>query len=718
MEPAMQFEPDFADPTEWATMYRDHGLQVVPAMSPREDAKQWKRPIIPWRGLENELVPDFTFERWYGDAGEHSRRNNMGLIAGACSNRIFVVDLDIHKHDGAKGWWMEMQDQQTQAGQLETVEQVTGGGGLQLFFRAPPDWTPPTCKTSIGVDIRGQGGFAMLPPSMHESGKRYWWKAGHEPWEMEFADAPQWFCDAITDLAIKFGGASGVNRVTGEREVTSSPARSTNPFGMIIDGREDHMTRVVWAAVVDAKRDCPITLSKADSTALMMEAFGNYERRVKSRIVLPGVSNADLLEREGRGISLFMDKWEAAVEQWHDKVAVAAEVPKPARPFDEPEAPKFKEYTFDEETGELTEILIPFSDAVPEPGKPDPTLYEFLDIDAMRLLPKPVYLIEGIAIEEALGFVFGPPGCGKSFLTIGMALSIAAFVGQWFGRDIKKGGPVIYISSEGTGDMVNRIDAWEKEVGIKASGLPFYLIRQSINFMLASDVDRLIKTVAAITKLTGKSPVAIFVDTVSRVLPGADENLQKDMTLFISACDILRNTFHATVIGVHHTSRAGNMRGSTVFDGAGDFLLGIEREEGQPIGQIHAKKIKSAADGWDQPFELKTVVINPITGESSLVAMPAEVEEKKANAWPPRDVCKKILQAVGTAWHSGKPWSSYPQTRKQGRYAPAIIKQQFDVPERTAEHMIDAWLNNQIISYEVADKNTKMQGLKVTGSID
>lgn len=718
MEPAMQFEPDFADPVEWAIMYRDHGLQVVPAMSPRDNPKQWKRPIIPWRGLENELVPDFTFERWYGDAGEHSRRNNMGLIAGACSNRIFVVDLDIHKHDGAKGWWLEMQDQQTQAGQLETVEQVTGGGGLQLFFRAPEGWTPPTCKTSIGVDIRGQGGFAMLPPSMHESGKRYWWKPGHEPWEMEFADAPQWLCDAITELAIKFGGASGVNRVTGERELTSSPNHTTNAFGMIIDGREAYMAKVVWAAVVDAKRDCPITLSKADSTALMMEAFANYERHTRNRLNIPGFSNAELLEREGRGISLFMDKWEAAVDQWHDKVAVAAEVPKLTRPFDEPEAPKLKEYTFDEETGELTEILIPFSDAAPEPGKPDPALYEFLDIDAMRLLPKPVYLIEGIAIEEALGFVFGPPGCGKSFLTIGMALSIAAFVGQWFGRDIKKGGPVIYISSEGTGDMVNRIDAWEKEVGIKASGLPFYLIRQSINFMLASDVDRLIKTVAAITKLTGKSPVAIFVDTVSRVLPGADENLQKDMTLFISACDILRNTFHATVIGVHHTSRAGNMRGSTVFDGAGDFLLGIEREEGQTIGQIHAKKIKSAEDGWDQPFELRKVIINAITGESSLVAIPCEAVTEKVSSWPPRDVCKKILQALGTAWHGGKPWSSYPQTRKQGRFAPAIIKQQFDVPEKVAESIIDAWLNNGIISYEMADKHSKIQGLKVTGSIE
>ena len=719
MQMTSSFEPDFADPAEWARMYRSFGFQVVPAMSHRENRQQWKRPALPkWRALEHELAPDLTFERWYGEGGEHSRRNNMGMIAGACSGGIFVVDLDIHKHDGAKGWWQEMLDQQTKAGQLETVEQVTGGGGLQLFFRAPPDWMPPTCKTSIGVDIRGQGGFAMMPPSMHESGKRYWWKVGHEPWEMEIAEAPPWLCDAITELAIKFGGASGVNRVTGQREVTSSPGYTTNAFGMIVDGREDYMTRTVWAAVVDAKRDCPITLSRADSTALMMEAFGNYERRVRSRVVLQGFSNAELLEREGRGISLFMDKWEAAVDQWHDKVAVAAEVPKPARPFDEPGPPKFKGYTFNEETGELTPLGEAKSDADPSIPKTDAVLFKFKDIKAMRAEPKPVYMIEGIAIEKALGFVFGPPGCGKSFLTIGMALSIAAFVGQWFSHDIKRGGPVIYISSEGTGDMVNRIDAWEKEVGVKVEDLPFYLIDQSINFMLPTDVDKLVKTVAAITKLTGQSPVAIFVDTVSRVLPGADENLQKDMTLFIMACDILRTTFHATVIGVHHTSRAGNLRGSTVFDGAGDFLLGIEREEGQTVGTIHAKKIKSAKDGWDLPFELKTVAVNDITGESSLVAIPCETPEKKASTWPPREACKKILQAISTAWHSGKPWSPYPQTRKQGRYAASIIKQQFDVSEKVAENMIDTWLNNQVLSYEMADKHAKMQGLKVTGSID
>jgi hypothetical protein len=32
--------------------------------------------------------------------------------------------------------------------------------------------------------------------------------------------------------------------------------------------------------------------------------------------------------------------------------------------------------------------------------------------------------------------------------------------------------------------------------------------------------------------------------------------------------------------------------------------------------------------------------------------------------------------------------------------------------------MIQTWLQNGVLSYEMRDKGTKMQGLKVTGSID
>lgn len=320
------FDPDFADPTEWARMYRGVGMQVVPAMSHKENRQQWKRPALrTWRELENQLIPDFTFERWYGEDGEHARRNNMGLIAGACSSGIFVVDLDLHKDVRAQAWWDGVQHLQQAAGELETVEQATGGGGIQLFFRAPLGWVPPTCKTSIGVDIRGQGGFAMMPPSTHESGKSYRWKEGHEPWEMDIATAPQWLCDQITELAIEHGRSPSVSPLTVALGKTSSPDINVDSFGNIVDGREDYMTKLIWGILVGHRRDCPDELF-GHSEKYMMEAFAIYERKVKSRLSGPE-SNAERLERESRGITLFRNKWRRAIAQWDTKLKDAADNP-------------------------------------------------------------------------------------------------------------------------------------------------------------------------------------------------------------------------------------------------------------------------------------------------------------------------------------------------------------------------------------------------------
>jgi hypothetical protein len=709
----MSFDPEFADPTEWAKMYRGLGLQVVPAMRPSEHKTQWKRPALPkWRELEHELAPDFTFERWYGDNGEHARRYNMGLIAGACSSGVFVVDLDLHKNIRAQAWWDEMSHIQVSAGELDTVEQETGGGGVQLFFRAPLGWIPPTCKTSIGVDIRGQGGFAMMPPSMHESGTPYRWKEGREPWSLEIAPAPRWLCDQITILAQEHGGSAGTTSSPAQR--TSSPGTSTDAFGRIVDGREEHMAKMVWARVVQEYRESPIMPGQAEQDEMLRELFSKYERAAKSRIVERGTPNHILLEREGRGITLFKQKWKHAFDQWDGKVKDHAGTPPPQK-----ERPQ-QSSAGQQKAGQAEAEHKGEADAEDPAAefREDFNLFELLSVTAIKNLPDPEWLAFGMIIDRGLGFLFGPPGCGKSFIAQNLALSIACGLDEWWGRKISRKGPVIYISSEGVGDIKFRLRAWENHLGVKADDAPFYLIRQTINFMLDTDVNKLLMTIDTLCKQLGELPVMIVVDTVSRVLPGADENLQKDMTLFIRACDEVRETFGATVIGVHHTSRAGNMRGSTVFDGAGDFLFGIERDEGDMIGTMTAKKIKAAQDGWKQSFELVEVAVGDIKATKSLVAVSREQQAKEKDVWPPKDVCKKILAEIGQAWASGNPWSSMPQTKAKGRYAPALIKARYDVMERVAELMVQTWLQTAILSYEMRDKSTKMQGLKVTGSID
>jgi AAA domain/Bifunctional DNA primase/polymerase, N-terminal len=704
----MTFDPDFASPTDWANLYREAGLQVVPSFIPNENPKQWKRPITEWRSLQNELVPDFTFQRWYGENGEHIRRFNMGLITGSCSGNAFIVDLDTQKNMGAAAWWDEVSHLARKAGELDTVEQLTGGGGRQLLFRGPEGWTPPTLKTPIGVDIRGQGGFAVLPPSMHESGKRYRWVDGCAPWEIEIAEAPHWLCEKIDELAHQYG-AGGISAGAGVK--TASPDHTHNAFGKIIDGREDYAARFVWGRIVDLWRSCPIPMPKDEEEKEFREAFNTYERLVKSRLVEPGVPNHALLEKEGRGITMFTQKWNHAIAQWDTKVAEHGLKEPPRKheahgtsPLTGPVEGKIK---IDPETGEIFREL------------PTEGILEYLDIKQIYSLPDPNFLIDGLVINSGLGFVFGPPGCGKSFITISMALSISAHLDKWWGRGIKKGGPVVYISSEGVGDIKFRIKAWELQNGIKAEQLPFYLIRQTINFMLASDVERLVKTVAEIASKHG-NPACVFVDTVSRVLPGADENLQKDMTLFIGACDAVREAFESTVIGVHHTSRNGNLRGSTVFDGAGDFLLQVDREDGSMVGAIMAKKIKAAQDGWVQYFELKKVLIGDIGAHESLVAVGVDQpdqEEKKSNKWPEKTVLNKILDAMREAWDVGKPWSPHPQSRKQGRYAHFHMGE-FGVNAKTADQILDQWSMNGVLSLEVRDKNTKLQGYRVIGRID
>ena len=312
------FEHDFASPSEWAYMYRSLGLQVVPAKTHKESPNNWKRPaLISWQAQSMNGVEDSLFASWYGEEGSHKSRDNMGILTGQSSGSVFVVDLDMHKNPQAQAWWDEMLHKQKTAAELVTVEQKTGGGGIQLFYRAPNDWSPPTLKTALGVDIRGQGGFAMLPPSLHESGIHYRWKNGSEPWNMEIATAPAWLCLEVDKLKHDFGAPSSSINAS---QHSSTPGITRNAFGLIIDGREAYMTRLVWACVLDKRRQSSNPPTQKEIEELIHETFGVYERAVKSRIDEPGTAKHILLERENRGISLIRKKVFAAVAQWGGKI--------------------------------------------------------------------------------------------------------------------------------------------------------------------------------------------------------------------------------------------------------------------------------------------------------------------------------------------------------------------------------------------------------------
>lgn len=81
-----------------------------------------------------------------------------------------------------------------------TVEENTGGGGRHLLFRS--DGRPVKNRTHKGairpgVEVKGDGGYIVVAPSIHASGRRYEWVEGRAPWEIEIAEAPEWLIELM-----------------------------------------------------------------------------------------------------------------------------------------------------------------------------------------------------------------------------------------------------------------------------------------------------------------------------------------------------------------------------------------------------------------------------------------------------------------------------------------------------------------------------------------
>lgn len=79
-----------------------------------------------------------------------------------------------------------------------TVMAITGGGGRHLIFKIPANMSMK-CHVGIfeGIDIRGDDGYIIAPPSMHSSRNRYEWVPGCAPGEVDIADCPPWLLAQI-----------------------------------------------------------------------------------------------------------------------------------------------------------------------------------------------------------------------------------------------------------------------------------------------------------------------------------------------------------------------------------------------------------------------------------------------------------------------------------------------------------------------------------------
>lgn len=122
---------------------------------------------------------------------EHPKAN-IGLPTGAVSG-VIVLDMDV-----PEGYYNIQALQRNYAPLPETRRVRTANGGLHYYFHYPQDGKryPGAVGLSglIGIDIRAEGNYVVLPPSGLFNRKYYQWA---QP-KQEVAPAPAWLITLLT----------------------------------------------------------------------------------------------------------------------------------------------------------------------------------------------------------------------------------------------------------------------------------------------------------------------------------------------------------------------------------------------------------------------------------------------------------------------------------------------------------------------------------------
>jgi hypothetical protein len=208
----------------------EHGWSIIPCCAPlgRNTGQciqhGWceapgKVPLVKWAQYQAEIPGEELITAWW----TRWPTANLALVTGELSG-VVVVDLD---GDLASA------EAERRGGFEDGPTSLTGRiGGRHVFCQWRPD-APTIFAKRSGIDFRGQGGYVLLPQSVHANGNLYRWARAPERGE-PLPLLPDW----VLELARETQPSLGVSRQRMDPEAAQGA-----PQGM----RNDSLARLVGA---------------------------------------------------------------------------------------------------------------------------------------------------------------------------------------------------------------------------------------------------------------------------------------------------------------------------------------------------------------------------------------------------------------------------------------------------------------------------------------
>jgi putative DNA primase/helicase len=181
---------------EWALRWASQGIAVFPvhtafdgicSCSRGSECRSIGKHPRTLNGLKEATTDPAQIRRWWQKWPD---ANIGGATGGAI--RLLVVDVD--PKSGGDASLCDLTEAHGQEW-LNTLHIETGSRGSHFFYTYPPEieLRNTASKLAPGIDTRASGGYVVLPPSIHVSGRQYTIKEA-----AEMQSAPLWLVETLT----------------------------------------------------------------------------------------------------------------------------------------------------------------------------------------------------------------------------------------------------------------------------------------------------------------------------------------------------------------------------------------------------------------------------------------------------------------------------------------------------------------------------------------
>jgi hypothetical protein len=163
------------------------GFHIFPCR-PRD-----KRPATA-NGLKDATTDTDIIRAWW----QQQPDNNIAIATGPASG-IFVVDVDGLDAEAT------LRRLEAEHGALPATVEVITARGRHIYFKWPQEPVRNSAgKIGLHIDVRGDGGYVLSPPSIHPSGRRYNWSVDSAS---HIAEAPGWLLAKQNGAVVTVSGA-------------------------------------------------------------------------------------------------------------------------------------------------------------------------------------------------------------------------------------------------------------------------------------------------------------------------------------------------------------------------------------------------------------------------------------------------------------------------------------------------------------------------------